>query len=295
MPKRKLEQQDESAGENSKSVKRATSSKKAESSAGEKPKRAPVASKKTTLSASKFDAKEAAALFPGFSIATQAPSKDSNDCFSFSAAADAPASLKSYVSKFRPNRSPEQILRAGAFGGTYFRPIQSGVVKQKLSTVWKELPAEWIEGLAADVYLARPWAKYDVKVNKYGVKCGQTLEEWESSGWISSYDPFGWFQWYCRFFQGRRCDDDERQISRWLKCCGPTGRWLGNLVGKVCILSIHPVSLSVSRVRVATSNRQVYVAGAPFDDPSVSPVVRQTLLHWYVMSLLPVSCCLLSN
>lgn len=61
---------------------------------------------------------------------------------------------------------------------------------------------------------------------------------------------------YVRFFQGRRCPDDARQIGRWLKCCGPTGRWKGNLCAKVA------------------------VAGASYDDPAVSPVVRQTLLHW---------------
>lgn len=61
---------------------------------------------------------------------------------------------------------------------------------------------------------------------------------------------------YCRFFQGRRTADDRRQIQRWLKCCGPKGRWKSNLCGKVV------------------------VAGASYDDPSVSPVVRQTLLHW---------------
>ena len=61
---------------------------------------------------------------------------------------------------------------------------------------------------------------------------------------------------YCRFFEGRRSGDDERQIGRWLKCCGPTGRWKGNLVGKVLI------------------------SGRAFNDPAVAPVVRQTLLHW---------------
>jgi|AntAceMinimDraft_1070359.scaffolds.fasta_scaffold280613_1 hypothetical protein len=61
---------------------------------------------------------------------------------------------------------------------------------------------------------------------------------------------------YVRFFQGRRCPDDARQIGRWKNSCGPTGRWKGNLCAKVAM------------------------AGTTFDDPSVSPVVRQTLLHW---------------
>lgn len=47
---------------------------------------------------------------------------------------------------------------------------------------------------------------------------------WESSGWIVESDPYGWFQWYCRFYQGRRCSDDARQISRWCKSAGPKGK-----------------------------------------------------------------------
>ena len=74
-------------------------------------------------------------------------------------------------------------------------------------------------------------------------------------------DPFGWFQWFCRFFQGRRSEDDDRQIARWLACAGPSGRWRGNLCGKILL------------------------ADASFDDPVVAPVVRQTLLHWaYTLS-----------
>ena len=147
-------------------------------------------------------------------------------------------------------------MRAGAFGGTYFRTISSSVTKQTYKDAWRELPESWTKGLSAPKCLARPWDKYDLSVNKFGAKSGQTLEDWERSGWMSRHDPFGWFQWYCRFFSGRRCDDDDRQIGRWLKCCGPTGRWKGNLCGKVVI------------------------ARADFDDASVSPVVRQTLLHW---------------
>ena len=63
-------------------------------------------------------------------------------------------------------------------------------------------------------------------------------------------------RWYTRFWQGRRSWDDERQISRWSKVCGEKGRWRTNLIAKVV------------------------AAGAAFDDPKVSPVVRQTLLHW---------------
>ena len=92
--------------------------------------------------------------------------------------------------------------------------------KRVLCDAAKELPAGWTSGAVA---LNGP--KYDAKKNKYGVKCGADLAEWESSGWITELDPLGWFQWYTRFFQGRRSWDDERQISRWSKVCGDKGRW----------------------------------------------------------------------
>ena len=79
---------------------------------------------------------------------------------------------------------------------------------------------------------------------------------WEMSGWINALDPLGWFQWYCRFYQGRRTEDDERQVGRWAKCAGERGRWKNNLISKIV------------------------KAGCGWDNSSVSPVVRQTLQHW---------------
>ena len=93
------------------------------------------------------------------------------------------------------------------------------------------------------------------------VKCGASLEEWESSGWMHKQDPYGWFQWYCRFYQGRRTKDDVRQVGRWSKCAGPKGRWKNNLISKCA------------------------KAGCGYDNFGVSPVVRQTLQHWgYVLT-----------
>jgi hypothetical protein len=80
----------------------------------------------------------------------------------------------------------------------------------------------------------------------------------ESKGWIHEQDPRGWFQWYCRFFQGRRTSDDVRQIKRWAACAGVKGRWRNQLCGRV---------------------KKANNAGR-FDDATVSPVIRQTLLHW---------------
>lgn len=160
------------------------------------------------------------------------------------------------VDDFRPNRTPKEVLHAGSFGGTYFRPIYSSVTKKNYGPeVYEELPGDWLKGLNKKTQVASP--NYDVDVNKFKVKCGGSLEMWETSGWIVEQDPYGWFQWYCRFFQGRRSDDDERQIGRWKRCAGVKGRWRNNLVTKVF-----------------NSGKK------KFDDPSVSPVVRQTLLHW---------------
>ena len=157
--------------------------------------------------------------------------------------------------EFKPNLSPKQVLQLGSFGGTYFRPIESGVTgKSYGAEVWKELPGDWLEGLDVERQVASP--EYDKEVNRYRVRSGASLEEWEDKGWIVSQDPYGWFQWYCRFYQGRRTEDDARQVDRWAKCAGERGRWKNNLISKIV------------------------KAGCGWDNTTVSPVVRQTLQHW---------------
>ena len=118
----------------------------------------------------------------------------------------------------------------------------------------KGLPKSWFQGLDIDKQVASP--TYDKKVNKYKVKCGSSLEAWEGSGWIVEQDPYGWFQWYCRYCTGRRTEDDARQIGRWLKLAGPNGRFRRTLMNKII------------------KNNTTY------DDFSISPVIRQVLLHW---------------
>eukprot|EP01134_Creolimax_fragrantissima_P002024 CFRG2024T1 len=158
--------------------------------------------------------------------------------------------------EFTPNMTPEEVLRAGSFGGSYFRPINSGITGKSYSAEWKEFEhkTNWFEGLEVMKYVAS--GTYQPLVNKYRVKSGAELDEWEEKNWITAIDPYGWFQWYCRFYLGRRCTDDGRQISRWKGVCGEKGRWKTNLIGKI--------------VNARTT----------FDNANVSPVVRQTLQHW---------------
>eukprot|EP00746_Dinoflagellata_sp_MGD_P002441 gnl/MRDRNA2_/MRDRNA2_104741_c0_seq1.p1 gnl/MRDRNA2_/MRDRNA2_104741_c0~~gnl/MRDRNA2_/MRDRNA2_104741_c0_seq1.p1 ORF type:complete len:400 (-),score=88.06 gnl/MRDRNA2_/MRDRNA2_104741_c0_seq1:30-1229(-) len=158
--------------------------------------------------------------------------------------------------EFRPNLTPEQVLRAGAFGGTYFRSIDSAVtgISYKGCDVIKEFPSSWFAGLNLEEQVTSKY--YRKTVNKYGVACGGSLGQWETSGWISTVDPYGWFQWYCRFYLGRRSSDDARQIDRWLKGEGPKGRWRLQLMNKII------------------KDRRKY------DDVRTSPVMRQVLLHW---------------
>ncbi|KAI0377096.1 hypothetical protein F5Y04DRAFT_191164 [Hypomontagnella monticulosa] len=167
---------------------------------------------------------------------------------------------------FTPNKSPEDIIREGSFGGTYWRPLYSRHLRTTISDDWRELPASWTSGLDVEKFLTS--ATYDPEINKYGVACGQTIEEWEAAGWIvHEYDVRGWFQWYCRFWLGRRCADDDRQISRWKRCVGETGRWRRTLLKKYVQMGI----------RSATDEGDD-AADERIGD--VSPVVHQTCHHW---------------
>jgi hypothetical protein len=175
----------------------------------------------------------------------------------FAFVADGDAAI--IIAQFRPNRSPEEILRGGAFGGTYFRTITSAVTNQHYvgtQVVQTTLPASWCTGLDEAMDLTS--STYRAERNKFNAKCGGSLGMWESSGWISDIDPYGWFQWYCRFFQGRRTSDDVRQVQRWLGVAGPKGRFKSQLCNKILTAS-------------TTHNA---------NDHSISPVIRQTLWHW---------------
>ncbi|KAL8951599.1 MAG: hypothetical protein Q9222_002437 [Ikaeria aurantiellina] len=180
------------------------------------------------------------------------PTRDEDSTFHFDSHPD-----------FNPNKSPEEMLREGCFGGSYFRPLYSRRLGMTIVDDYRELPSEWLSGLDVNKFLVCP--DYNPDVNKFKVSCGQSIEEWEAAGWINhEYDVRGWFQWYCRFFMGRRCDDDERQVGRWKRCVGQTGRWRRMLIKKYVAMGI----------------REVFDDGEDEDQPDISPVMHQTCFHW---------------
>jgi len=107
---------------------------------------------------------------------------------------------KNFDSQFKPDLTPKQMLALGVFGGRYMRDCQ------------KEFPKDWFTRAKL---LPRDVEKPDKVLNYFGVLASQSLAIWRNKGWIHKDDPRGWFQWYCRYYMGRRSDDDKRQIKRW--------------------------------------------------------------------------------
>ena len=96
----------------------------------------------------------------------------------------------------------------------------------------------------------------------------------QSSGWISDVDPYGWFQWYCHYYRGRRSSDDARQISRWKALAGTKGRFKSQLCNKIL------QKASTITTASAASKQSRAALTTAINDVSISPVVRQTLFHW---------------
>lgn len=104
---------------------------------------------------------------------------------------------KNFSVEFKPQLSPKEMLKLGVFGGKYLTDCQ------------QEFPHDWF------VEAKLSPAVKDISLNYFAVDASQSLAEWRRKGWIHPQDPRGWFQWYCRYYMGRRTEDDARQIKRW--------------------------------------------------------------------------------
>ena len=155
--------------------------------------------------------------------------------------------------EFTPNLSPREIFQLGSFGGTYWRPIKSKFFDKTLRDKHKKYSPTWWKGIPESHLTS---SSYDAAKNKYKVRVGTSLSYWEEKDWIHSSQPYGWVQWYCDFYEGKRGDDDERQISRWLNLAGPNGRFFRYLV------------------------TLILKKDGKWNDDNISPKIRQTLQHW---------------
>ena len=104
---------------------------------------------------------------------------------------------KQFADGFEPHFTPKEMLAMGVFEGKYCNDCTS------------QFPASWFDG-------AKIGERADVENNYFGVKSRQPLSVWKQKGWIYGPDPRGWFQWYCRYYLGRRLPEiDAKQIKRW--------------------------------------------------------------------------------
>jgi hypothetical protein len=105
---------------------------------------------------------------------------------------------RDFAADFAPELTPREMLRLGVFCGKYMTDTRG------------EFPARWFAGAR----LAQ--GRRDCSLNFFGVDASQPLSIWRAKGWIHPDDPRGWFQWYCRYYLGRRTpEEDRRQIGRW--------------------------------------------------------------------------------
>ena len=104
---------------------------------------------------------------------------------------------RNFDPRFEPELTPKEMLHLGVFGGKYMTDCRD------------EFPASWFEGAKLSPGGADP------DCNFFGIIASKPLGEWRRKGWLHPDDPRGWFQWYCRYYSGRRHQDDHRQIGRW--------------------------------------------------------------------------------
>ena len=104
---------------------------------------------------------------------------------------------QNFQSDFQPQLTPKEMLELGVFGGKY------------MNDCYDEFPVSWFEN-------AKISTTKNIQLNYFKVQASLPLSHWKEKGWIYNDDPRGWFQWYCRYFMGRRIlDEDIRQIKRW--------------------------------------------------------------------------------
>jgi hypothetical protein len=136
---------------------------------------------------------------------------------------------RNFDENFKPELTPKQMLELGVFGGKY------------MTDCVYEFPASWFRNAKLCP------ERHDPKLNFFGVNASQPLSVWRRNGWIYPDDPRGWFQWYCRYYLGRRLpQEDQRQIRRW-----------------------KAIQRHVSQIRKHCKG-----------DPSRRPRQRQAVLHW---------------
>jgi len=141
---------------------------------------------------------------------------------------------RNFDKDFKPTLTPKQMLELGVFGGKYMTDCK------------KEFPAGWFKKAKLCP------EGHDPKLNFFKVPASQPLSVWIKKGWIHKDDPRGWLQWYCRYYLGRRHEDDNRQIKRW-------------------------------KSFIARHSAQVR-KGCKKGDYSCRPKQRQALLHWAIDS-----------
>ena len=147
---------------------------------------------------------------------------------------------------FNPVLTPRQVIVAGAFGGSYFGlPIE-----ESTNYEYEELFNYHFKGLETDLYLGE---KYKPRMNAFKTRAGMSYEYWKEMKWMNERDPYGWFEWWCKYDMGLRGNDDDRQITRWQNFCGINGRWRHNIYKKIF-----------------ESN----------EDWTIGKRVQQSLLHW---------------
>jgi len=145
---------------------------------------------------------------------------------------------------FYPLLSPREVIEAGSFGGSYF-----GMLDLRTNGDYNNMFNEIFNGLDISLYEGET---YKPRLNKFKTRSGMPYEYWKEKGWMHEDDPYGWFEWYCKYYLGRRHEDDKRQIQRWKEFCGINGRWRKLIY------------------------RKIYESGR-WD---ISPRIQQSLLHW---------------